>query len=130
MFNLSWYKSLIKPLFSPPDWLFAPVWSFLYFTIFISIFLYIRTNNQSKSIGYIYFIIQLFLNLVWTPVFFGLKNILAGAILIGLIDIFTALTIYKFYFVSKPAAFVLIPYFIWLLYATYLNLGYLILNIL
>jgi tryptophan-rich sensory protein len=69
------------------------------------------------------------LNLAWTPVFFGLKNILAGVVLIVLIDIFTLLTIYKFYFVSKTAAFLLIPYFIWLLYATYLTLGYFVLNI-
>jgi tryptophan-rich sensory protein len=128
MFNSFWYKTLTKPPFSPPDWLFAPVWTFLYLTIFLSLFLYIRANNLSKSIGYIYFFIQLFLNLAWTPVFFGLKNILAGVVLIVLIDIFTLLTIYKFYFVSKTAAFLLIPYFIWLLYATYLAFGYLILN--
>jgi tryptophan-rich sensory protein len=130
MFNTTWYKELIKPIFCPPDWIFIPMWTFLYFTIFLSLYIYIRANKQSKRIGYIYFIIQLFFNLIWTPIFFGLKNILAGVILIILIDIFTALTIYKFYFVSKAAAFVLILYFLWLLYATYLTLGYFILNIL
>lgn len=115
-------------MFSPPDWLFAPVWIFLYLTIFLALFLYIRAKNKSKKLGYTYFFIQLFLNFAWTSVFFGLKNILAGVVLIILIDIFTILTIYKFYFVSKTAAFILILYFVWLLYATYLAYGYFILN--
>jgi tryptophan-rich sensory protein len=130
MFNSSWYNALIKPTFTPPNWVFTPVWTFLYLTIFISLFLYMRANSQSKGVGYIYFFIQLFLNFAWTPVFFGLKNILAGVVLIILIDIFTALTIYKFYFVSKPATYILILYFIWLIYATYLALGYFVLNVL
>jgi len=128
MYNSIWYYSLTKPPFSPPDSLFAPVWGFLYLTITISFFLYIFQKNKYKTKGYIYFLIQLLLNLLWSLSFFGLQNILLGFINIILLDIFVFLTIKQFYRVSKISGLILLPYFIWILYATYLNLGYLILN--
>ena len=128
MFDSSWYKSLIKPPFAPPDWLFAPVWGFLYLTIAISFLIYITKPAEDKKIGYVYFVIQLVLNLAWSPIFFGLKEIFWAFILIILMDIFVYLTIRKFYSVSRISGLILIPYFIWILFATYLNAGYLFLN--
>lgn len=128
MFNSAWYYNLLKPPFSPPDWVFSPVWSVLYFTIFISLLLYIFKPAKNKKIGYIYFILQLILNLLWTPAFFYLQNIKLALIVIIFLDIFVIFTIKKFYFVSKLSGLILIPYLIWILFATYLNIGYLVLN--
>ena len=128
MINSVWYHNLIKPMFSPPDWLFTPVWAVLYLTILASLVLYSFKKEDNKLQGYIYFAIQIVLNILWTPVFFGLKNILLGLIVILALDIFVFLTIRKFYSISKPAGIILIPYFLWILFATYLNFAYLILN--
>ncbi len=128
MFNSTWYNSLSKPLFAPMDSIFAPAWAILYITVFISLLLYIKAPYQSKKAGYVYFIIQLVLNLLWTPIFFGLKNIPFALVDIILLDIFTILTIKKFYTASKASGLILLPYFLWLIYATYLNFGYLVLN--
>ena len=128
MFNSIWYHSLIKPVLSPPDIIFAPVWSVLYFTIFCSLVLYISKPSKNKFFGYLYFITQLLLNAFWVYVFFGMQNIAYALYIIILLDVFVLLTIKDFYNVTKQAGLVLIPYFIWILFATYLNTGYLILN--
>lgn len=128
MFNSIWYENLTRPFLSPPRWVFAPVWGFLYLTIFISFILYFLKKDKNKLKGYIYFSIQIILNLLWTPAFFGAKNILLALIIIILLDIFLILTIKNFYPVSKIASILLIPYLIWTLFATYLNFSYFILN--
>ena len=128
MFTSAWYNSLTKPFLSPPNWVFGPVWTVLYVTIFISIVLYIIKPAENKTLGYIYFVAQIILNLSWSPVFFMAQNSFAALIIVVLLDIFILLTILKFYSVSKTAGLILIPYFLWALFATYLNLGYLLLN--
>ena len=128
MFQSAWYYNLIKPPFAPPDWIFPPVWSILYLTLFMALLLYVFKPSQNKKSGYIYFTTQLILNLLWTPAFFYLKNIVLALIVIILLDIFVILTIKSFYKVLKISALILIPYLIWILFATYLNIGYLIFN--
>lgn len=128
MFNSAWYNSLTKPFLAPPNWIFMPVWSVLYLTIFISLILYITKPAEDKNLGYIYFAIQMMLNLIWSPVFFGMQNIAIALAIVIFLDIFVLLTILKFYSVSKISGLILIPYFLWILFATYLNLGYLLLN--
>ena len=128
MFKSVWYYNLQKPLFAPPNWIFPPVWSILYFTMFAALLLYIFKPAQNKISGYIYFATQLTLNLLWTPSFFYLKNIVLALIVIIFLDIFVILTIKSFYKVSKISGLILIPYLIWILFATYLNIGYLLLN--
>lgn len=128
MFDSIWFQNLIRPELAPPDWLFAPVWIVLYITIFVSFVLYCIKKVQDKKTGYLFFCVQLLLNLTWTPVFFVLKNILLAFIIIVLLDIFVYLTIQKFYSISKLAGILLIPYLLWILFATYLNGAYLVLN--
>lgn len=129
MLDLSWYTTLVKPAFTPPAWLFAPAWIFLYITIFVSLLLFtiIRTT-KSKAAGYTYFILQIILNLLWTPLFFILNNPALAMIDIIMLDIFVLCTIYEFYKISKFSALLLVPYMLWLIFATYLNAGILILN--
>lgn len=128
MFKTLWYKTLIKPAFAPPDWIFTPAWAFLYSLIAVSLVIYIKTQAENKILGYMFFGIQLLLNFLWTPAFFGLQNMRLGLFVIILLDIFVILTIWKFYSVSKLAAILLIPYLLWIIFATYLNIGYLVLN--
>ena len=128
MFNSLWYKNLIKPPFAPPDWVFAPAWTILYTTIFIALILYIRKPAENKKQGYVYFAIQLVLNFAWSPVFFGMKNMALGLVVILLMVIFTFLTVKNFFRVSKIAGILLVPYLLWIIFATYLNIGYLVLN--
>ena len=128
MLDYIWYFSLTKPYLTPPAWIFAPVWSFLYLTIAFSFVLYFLKKDENKGLGYLYFLVQMILNLIWTPLFFGTKNILLALIVIILMDVFIILTIKKFYEVRKFAGLILIPYLIWTLFATYLNFGYFILN--
>ena len=129
MFNYSWYSSLTQPPLAPPAWLFAPVWTILYITIAIALIIYIKErSNKNKIWGYVLFFTQLLLNLAWTPAFFGLKNIGLALVIVILMDILVLFNIIEFSKISKIAGRLLIPYFIWILFATYLNLGYLILN--
>lgn len=128
MYNSDWYNSLIKPFLSPPDGVFLPVWTVLYITILISFILYFTNPNKNKKSGYIFFFVQFVLNLSWSFVFFKFKSISGGLIIIFLMSVFIFLTIKKFYSVSKVSGLILIPYFLWVLFAAYLNLGFLILN--
>ena len=129
MFNYTWYQTLNQPVFAPPAWVFSPVWTVLYISIFVSLVFYaksFKTNN--KAWGYTLFVLQMLANLAWTPIFFGLKNIGLALAVVILLDILVLWNIIVFYKNSKPAGLILIPYFLWILFATYLNYGYFVLN--
>ena len=127
--NFNWYNELNRPLLSPPSWIFTPVWAFLYLTILLALFLFtFRVTAKNKALGYLYFGIQMILNLLWTPAFFYFKSILSALIIVILLNIFIFLTIKEFYDISKPAGILLVPYFLWSLFATYLTAGYFVLN--
>lgn len=129
MIDYSWYQTLVQPPFQPPSWLFTPMWIFLYILMAISLVFYIKTKTfESKTRGYVLFIIQLLLNLSWSPIFFGMKNISLALIVILFLDLFVLLNIIEFKKISPKASILLIPYLLWILFATYLNLGYFILN--
>ena len=127
--DYSWYSALIQPPLKPPAWLFAPVWTVLYITMAVSLFLYARKYTiKNKAWGYVLFFTQLLVNLAWSPAFFGFKNVGLALALIILLDILVLFNIMEFFKISKSAGRCLIPYFIWILFATYLNLGIFILN--
>lgn len=127
--NYSWYQTLIQPPLTPPGWIFAPVWTILYLMIFASFILYIRKCTKvNKTWGSVLFFTQLLINFTWSPVFFGLKNIGFALALIILLDILVLFNIIEFYRISKTSGKLLIPYLIWILFATYLNIGLFILN--
>lgn len=118
-----WYNNINKPSFNPPSWVFGPVWTILYTMMGISFFLIWIDKNEKKrkQTALIIFGIQLFLNAIWSPIFFGLRSPLLGLMVIILMWIFIILTIIKFFKISKTAAFLLIPYFFWVSFATILN---------
>ncbi|MBQ8168219.1 tryptophan-rich sensory protein [bacterium] len=129
MLDFSWYQTLNQPPLAPPGWIFSPVWSVLYVSMFIALFMFTKENSfYSKKNGYWLFLSQLLVNFSWTPVFFGLKNIGLALIISIILDVLVFFNIKEFYKISRVSGIILIPYFIWLIFATYLNLGLLILN--
>lgn len=116
-----WYDTLIKPSFNPPAWIFGPVWTMLYFLIGLSLFLMWINPTKKKQKAFIFFFIQLFLNAIWSPVFFGLRSTSMGLIVIIFLWIFIVLTMFHFYKISKISAALLVPYFLWVSFASILN---------
>jgi len=117
----TWFATIIKPSFSPPNWIFAPVWTFLFILMGISLFLVWNSKSKNKKSAIILFGIQLFLNLTWSVLFFTLHNPLASFIEIIFLWIFILLTIFSFYKISKNSAYLLIPYLLWVSFASVLN---------
>ena len=129
MMNLTWYHTLNQPPLTPPAWIFQPAWAILYATIFVSFIIFaFKKYNGSKLWGYIMFFSQLILNFSWSPVFFYFQNVGLALVIIILLDILVLYTIIEFFKVSKTSAYLLLPYFIWLIFATYLNAGIHVLN--
>lgn len=125
----TWYVTLQKPSFNPPNWVFGPVWTVLYFLMSVSLFLIWskKTKNKDKK-PLQFFLLQLGLNLLWSIVFFGLHSPIGAFITIVLLWAAIFYTIILFYKVSKNAAYLLIPYLLWVSFATLLNLAIVILN--
>ena len=115
-----WYSTISKPHFNPPDWVFAPVWLTLYFSMAIAIWLIWLNPKKTEKIFYIYFI-HLVVNASWSVAFFALHQILVSLIIIGLI-IFLVIWLIKLYYpINKISAFLMAPYLLWLGYAFVLN---------
>ncbi len=126
----SWYATLNKPFFSPPNFIFAPVWTTLYILMGISLFLVYQKGLKKKAvrIAVSFFMLQLLLNFLWSVVFFGLHAPLLALIEIILLWFAIFLTILRFNNISKLAAKMLIPYILWVSFATVLNLSIVLLN--
>lgn len=124
----TWYASLSKPWFSPPNWLFGPVWITLFTLMGISLYLIWDKGLKSVKIPLTIFGVQLILNIVWSFLFFGLESPFIAFIEIIILWISIALTIISFYRVSKKAGLILLPYIIWVSIATALNYYIWILN--
>ncbi len=129
MKNMEWFDSLNKPFLSPPDWLFAPVWTILYILIAISFILFIKGGmTKEKRLPLAFFIIQMLLNFAWSPVFFRLESIGGALAIIIFMWLFILLTVIFFFKHSKLASILLVPYLVWVSFAFYLNLSYFVLN--
>ena len=125
-----WYAALRKPSFTPPDWVFAPVWITLYSIMGVAAYLVWRKGWGEKQVrqALILFGVQLMLNTLWSWIFFGLRSSLAGFIEITILSAVIIFTIQSFFKVSKTAGFLLIPYFLWVAFASGLNLSIWYLN--
>lgn len=127
LFNSSsistWYNHINKPEFTPPNWVFAPAWISLYLLMGIALYLVwtAETTLNLKQTALILFTIQLLLNTSWSYFFFFLQNPLYGFIEIIVLWIFIVLTIIWFFRIKQPAAFLLLPYWLWVSFAAVLN---------
>lgn len=149
----NWYFFLNKPSFSPPNWIFGPVWTILYFLMGVSLYLvWLRNfasevpvnaekqktwNSVSAKLWFgswreenavLIFTLQLILNILWSVIFFGLK--LPGLAFFEILMLWFAIlyTIINFYRISKTASYLLIPYILWVSFAAILNYAVWILN--
>ena len=142
----TWYQSIIKPAFNPPSWIFGPVWTILYVLMGVSLYLVWKNdwkvlnpvlvpskkvwNRWSESFWVgawqkqnviAIFAIQYVLNILWSYVFFGLR--MPGLAFFEILALWVSIIylIINFYRISKPAAWILIPYIFWVSFAVYLN---------
>ena len=126
----TWYKYLNKPFFSPPNWLFSPVWTLLYTLMGIAVgrvWFYGKKHESGKKALY-HFIAQLIFNGLWSLVFFGLKGPFIALLVILILWILILRSIYWFRFIDRKASFMLYPYLAWVSFATILNISIVYLN--
>jgi len=126
----TWYASLQKPALAPPNWVFAPVWTSLFFLMGVSLYLVIY---RGKGLGKVkpqltVFGLQLMLNFLWSVLFFGMQNPALAFAEIVILWISIALTIFVFRKVSKASAYLLVPYIMWVSVAALLNFQIWMLN--
>lgn len=126
----TWYTTLKKPWFTPPNWVFAPVWVTLFFLMGIAVFLVWRKSLRDRKVkvALAVFGVQLALNVLWSAVFFGFRSPLAGLIVIAILWVAILLSLVQFLKVSRPAGFLLLPYIVWVSIAAALNTSILMLN--
>lgn len=127
----SWYATINKPSFTPPNWLFAPAWTLLFTLMGISLFIIWEKGLKTKEskIAISVFGVQLFFNVIWSILFFGLRSPSYAFAEILVLWIVILLNIILFYRISKKAGLLLIPYICWVSFATLLNYYVWILNI-
>jgi benzodiazapine receptor len=118
-----WYAGLNRPFFTPPGWIFGPVWTILYALMALSAFIIWQEGLSSTAvkIALALYLVQLALNALWTPLFFGLQMPLVAFVEILLLWLAILGTIWAFGKLSVPAAVLLMPYFLWTTFAAVLN---------
>lgn len=127
--NSKWYKSLNQSPLTPPSWVFPIAWTILYALITASAAVFLSTASTIRgavqTAGFFYYCAAWVLNLSWSQIFFRFQRPdLSFAVILGMLA-FIALTIRAFYPVSRLAAYLLVPYLVWVSFATYLN-GYIV----
>ncbi len=119
----TWYVTVVKPSFSPPNWIFGPVWTTLYALMGVALFLVWQKGFARKDVkvAIALFSIQLMLNACWSIIFFGNHNI--GGAFLEIIFLWIAIvaTIISFFKISRPAGYLLLPYIAWVSFAAFLN---------
>lgn len=124
----TWYANINKPSFTPPNFIFGPVWTLLYIILGISLYLIWNKIGDLKNKTVYLFFIQLFLNSIWTILFFGFNLLLISYIEIIILGIFIIINMITFYKKSKTASLILIPYMLWIIFASFLTLFVYLLN--
>ncbi len=125
------FDNIEKPFLTPPSFVFPIAWTILYVLMGISSYLIYTSptaSNKDKKIALTLYLVQLIFNFLWTPIFFNLNLYFLSFIWIVILIILVILMIFSFYKVSKPAAFLQIPYLIWLVFAGYLSYSIYLLN--
>ena len=124
-----WYETLKQPSFNPPNWVFGPVWTTLYFLMGISFFLIWKQNvSKERNRSILVFMIQLVLNFCWSFLFFYYHQIGLALVEIILLWLSILSMILLFYRIKPLAAYINIPYLLWVTFATILNAAYYFLN--
>ncbi len=123
-----WYATADKAPWSPPNWLFGPVWTFLYVAMAVAAWLVWRSRDEGRRSALRIYLLQLLLNLLWTPVFFGLYPVLGspalwiGFVIIAALAVAVAATVLRFGPISRTAGLLMLPSLSWVVFASSLNL--------
>ena len=119
------YAQYVKPVLSPPDWLFGVMWPILYALMgWASYLIYVNSSQkETRRKALCLYGIQLFLNFIWSIVFFRFDLLWGAFAIIVALDILVFCTIKEFKKLNDSAAFLMVPYLVWILFATYLNAG-------
>lgn len=126
----TWYAALEKPAFTPPNWLFAPAWGTLFFLMGVAAFLVWRKGSGEPQVrtALILFLVQLVLNVGWSVAFFGYECPLCGMVVILVLWVAILVTMLKFFRISVAAGALMVPYILWVSFATALNVAVYVLN--
>ena len=128
-YDKQWYDSLIKPKFQPPTWIFAPVWTILYTMMFVALFVVLTSKLTLLTIlATSLFSVQFILNLSWSPIFFAKHNLKKAFYVAVLLAISVFATMICFFFISKIAGLLFLPYFLWCSFASVLSFAIMKLN--
>ena len=124
-----WYNTLNSPSFSPPNWIFGPVWTMLYIVMGISLYLiWDLPPDNERNLALIAFGVQLLFNFCWSFIFFYFKMIGFAFLEIVVLWICIVFMLILFYRIKPMAAYINLPYLLWVSFATILNAGYYFLN--
>ena len=126
-FKEPWYSLLNKPVFNPPDWIFAPVWTTLYLMMTVAVWIFWHTKNKNINTIYIYFI-HLIFNTTWSVVFFVFHNLVLALIVLLILIALIINLILRFKRVNMFSVYLMIPYLLWCCFALILNTNLIILN--
>ena len=120
--DTAWYTNLVKPAFQPPGWIFGPMWTLLYSLMGVALYRMVeRRNREGARTALWLFAAQLFLNGIWSPIFFGAQAITFALVVIGMLVVAVAFTIARFWKIDRAAGALLVPYLAWIAFATILN---------
>ena len=118
----TWYATLAKPPFNPPDWVFGPVWTLLYAMMAVAAWrVWREPRTPPRNLGLVMFWIQLSLNLAWSILFFGMRSPVTALFCILMLLLAIIVTLRSFFRVDRVAGWLLVPYLAWVSFATVLN---------
>ena len=123
-----WYADAAKPWFTPPNWAFGPAWTLWYTIMAVAAWQVWRAESRWRRAALWAYGVQLALNALWSPVFFGARELLLGSVIAGLLAVAVFVTMCLFHLVRKSAGWLLVPYWGWCVFATALSIGLLINN--
>lgn len=127
----TWYQTIEKPAITPASWVFGPVWTFLYILMGISFYFIVKLDINDKKVrmAIFLFVVQLILNALWSVIFFGAHRIDLAFLEILILLAFIVATFKAFYKLDQFAAYLLLPYIVWVSFATFLNFEFLLLTL-
>ncbi|MDJ0625296.1 MAG: TspO/MBR family protein [Candidatus Caenarcaniphilales bacterium] len=115
----TWYSTLIRPSLTPPNWIFGPVWTILYALLGVSSWIIFQSESSWKKRALTAFFINILINVIWSFLFFGLQSTLLGFIWIIVLELSIIWVLVEFWRVSKLASFLMLPYFLWVSFASF-----------
>lgn len=116
-----WVDQLAKPVFYPPTWAFPVAWTILYALMGVALWVFLRAPHGNKRLPLALYLVQLAVNLLYTPLCFGLESTLLGLMIVTVLWLLLAATITVFHRISRLSAWLLLPYFLWVSFALVLS---------